>query len=430
MIVSDIFKDKSYYVFGLGRTGKAVTNSLMKSGALVTVWDNNPGNINIMSEKCSKTPPNETDWANIDFLVLSPGVPIIGDNKNEVVTYAEDHGVEIISDFDLLYQACPDAQYVGITGTNGKSTTTALLGHVLKNSGIKAQIGGNIGIPVMELDMTDSSGIFVLEASSYQLDITKHLKFNIAAIINITPDHLDRHLTFENYLNAKKRIFSGAKHTISSIDYPELENCSNIKFSKSKDADYSLLNGILKDDNTSFDFQDLKFLPGEHNAENILTAFIICKKLGVSTEIIEKHIKAFQGLPHRMELVLEKDGIKFINDSKATNADAAEKALKCFENIYWIVGGKSKVDGITPLVPLMHKVKRAYLIGESQDAFATIFESANCSYQKVGTIENALKQIKDDNITSGVVLLSPACASFDQFKDFEARGNAFKKLVL
>jgi UDP-N-acetylmuramoylalanine--D-glutamate ligase len=432
MITSNIFRDKSYYVFGLSRTGLSVAKTLISSQANVTVWDDNQQNLGNLTEKCYKSSPKETDWSKIDYLVLSPGVPIIGENKNEVVTYAYENNVEIISDFDLLYQAFPNATYVGITGTNGKSTTTALIGHVLKNAGKNVQIGGNIGIPVLELEPAETNTIYVLEASSFQLDITKYLQFDIAAIINITPDHLDRHITFDNYLNAKKRIFTGNSHSIISSDYEALNHIIKdpITFSKkSENANFSLIKGTLKDGDLNFDFKNIKHLLGEHNYENILTAYVICKKLGIEPQEIVKHIHSFTGLPHRIELVLEKNGVIFINDSKATNADAAEKALNCFENIYWIVGGKAKTDGIDSLTPLFHKVKMAYLIGDSQERFEKVFQSTNCNYIKVGTIENALDQIKLENPKNGVVLLSPACASYDQFKDFEDRGNQYKTLV-
>ena len=434
MITSKNFQNKTYYVFGLSRTGKGAIKCLQASGAKVYAWDDNAENVkSVDSTQAEFITPSEMDWAKIDYLVLSPGIPIIGDNANKVVRFAKENNVEIISDLDLLYQACPDAKYIGITGTNGKSTTTALVGHILKNCGYKVCVGGNIGVSVLELELLGADGIYVIEASSFQLDISNHIRFNIAAVVNITPDHLDRHLTMENYIAAKERILRNQTAddiAIISKDYSiPFKGKNLVSMSCKTEANVTCKDRIITDGNKIFDLTDMKFLPGKHNEENIVAAYTICTRFGANPEDVIKHSKTFAGLEHRIEFVLEKNGLKFINDSKATNADAAEKALLCFDNIYWILGGVAKTDGIDSLAPLFKKIKKAYLIGKAQDRFAHTLSSANCIFEKVGTIEAALDKIKAENHNSGVVLLSPACASYDQFKDFEHRGRVFKELV-
>jgi UDP-N-acetylmuramoylalanine--D-glutamate ligase len=434
MITSQNFVNKTYYVFGLSRTGKGAVKCLHSSGAKVYAWDDNAENIkSVDSTQVEFIIPSEMNWSKVDALVLSPGVPIIGDNANQVVKFAKENNIEIISDLDLLYQACPDAKYIGITGTNGKSTTTALVGHILKNCGYKVYVGGNIGNSVLELEQLGSEGLYVIEASSFQLDISSHIRFNIAAVINITPDHLDRHLTMENYIAAKGRILrnqTGDDIAIISKDYNiPFKGKNLVSISCKTEADIACKDRIITDGNKTFDLTDMKFLPGKHNEENIVAAYAICTRFGAKPEDVIKHLKTFAGLEHRIEFVLEKNGLQFINDSKATNADAAEKALRCFDNIYWILGGVDKTDGIDSLNPLFKKVKKAYLIGKAQDRFAGTLATANCNFEKVETIEGALDKIKAENPSSGVVLLSPACASYDQFKDFEHRGRVFKDLV-
>jgi len=438
MIVSKKFQNRTYYVVGLGRTGIGAVNALLKSGASIFAWDDNAENRSyIAGSEAKLIEPSIVQWKNIDCVVLSPGIPTIGPKVHEVVRLAKENSVPITSDLDLLYEACPNATYVGITGTNGKSTTTALVGHILKECRKKVCVGGNIGLSVMELEELEEDGFYVIEASSYQLDITRNVRFNFAALLNITPDHLDRHLNMENYVAAKARIFSNqlvGDAAIISKDYEQ----TRVLIKKLKlptvvsaltAADVFIEKRIIHDGPAQYDLNDMTYLPGKHNEENILAAYTICKKTGIKPEEIIAAIKTFKGLAHRIESVLEKDGLKFINDSKATNADAAQKALECFNEIYWIVGGVDKSDGIDSLMPLMHKVKKAYLIGNAQERFADTLDQASCAYKKCGTLEAALLEIKKDT-REGVVLLSPACASFDQFKDFEDRGDIFKKLVL
>ena len=443
MIKCQPLKGKKVYIVGLGRTGIGAIASLLASGSQVFAWDDNQPSRDICLKKYPNitfSSPTELEWQKIDFVLLSPGIPTLPGKEHEVVNYANKHNVPIISDMDVLYLACPKAKYIAITGTNGKSTTTALIGHILTACNIQNQVGGNIGISVLELEPLAEDGVYVLETSSFQLDLLKFAKFNIALLLNITPDHLDRHGTMENYINAKLQIFrkqNDQDKAIISKDYPttnaiihKLDNVTSL--STIGKADVYMDNRILFDNNNKlqFDFNDYKFLPGKHNEENIAAAYAAVISLGVEAEKIVHAIKGFKGLAHRIELVLEKDNVKFINDSKATNADAAEKALNCFDDIYWILGGVAKEGGIESLSPLLSKIRHAFVIGKAQEEFSMFLNHKGCHHTKVGTIENALDEIKKLRLKNCVVLFSPACASFDQFKDYEHRGNEFKRLVM
>lgn len=444
MIVSEKFKNKTYLVFGLGRTGLGAIKSLAKSGAKVFGWDDNAKNIEDAKLETDGSAvflhPKDINWSEIDHIVLSPGIPFQEGHEHEVVALARALNKSIISDIDLLNQACPDATYIGITGTNGKSTTTALVGHILKEAGKTVQVGGNIGKAVMELDPLGEGDFYVLELSSYQLDLMNNVRINIAAFINITPDHLDRHITFENYLAAKLKIFNtqGVDDTaIISLDYPDTKLMhstmgNTVSFSiVDREADICTEGAMLTDRLTGFStiLGSLQYLPGSHNLENIAVAYAISTTVGLSPKEIVSFIKSFKGLKHRMQTVLEKDGVRFINDSKATNANSVEKALNCFDKVYWIAGGMPKSDGISSLAPQFAKIKHAYLIGQAQEEFAKVLSSHNVEFDKCGTLDKALEMIKKEKLEEGVILFSPACASFDQYKDFEHRGEVFEKLV-
>jgi UDP-N-acetylmuramoylalanine--D-glutamate ligase len=443
MIIAEFFSNKKLYVIGLGRTGSGALKSLLKSNAVVFAWDDNQANVDLLKKEfpdVSFESPNSIKWNDLDYVLLSPGIPTLEGKEHAAVKLARQNNIEIISDVDVLYLSCPHAKYIGITGTNGKSTTTALIGHILKELNFKVQVGGNIGISVLELESLDSEGVYVLELSSYQLELTKYLKLDIALFINITPDHIDRHGTFQNYLKAKQKIFQNQDancYSIICIDYPECKlihddkiNISNkVSVSTLSSADYGINSRILFVQGDSYSFQDYKYLPGSHNEENIVCAFAVCNKFGIERNKIVEAIKTFKGLKHRMEMVAEIGDVKFINDSKATNADAVEKALRTFDEIYWILGGIAKEGGINSLKSLFYKVKHAFIIGAAQDEFSKVLSESNIPFTISGNIEKALNDIKDLNLKKGVVLLSPACASFDQFKDFEQRGEIFSNLV-
>lgn len=422
MITSVLFKNKNYYVFGLGRTGLGAVKALAESGANVFAWDDTPANTQKAKEyNCQIRALGEMDWNSNFQIVLSPGIPL----THEVVKLANEHGREVIADIDLLYLANPHSKFIGITGTNGKSTTTALIGHILKANNIDADVGGNIGISVLELQANKKW--YVLELSSYQLDLIKYARMDIAILLNITPDHLDRHGTMENYINAKKKIFSSKTLAIVSQDSePSRAVKANITISAIHKADVSCIGGVLNDQ----DLNGRKILVGSHNDENIAASYAATTQIIKDPQKVIAAICSFKGLKHRMQLVTEINGVKYVNDSKATNADATEKALKTYDEIYWILGGQAKADGIDPLIPYFPKVKKAFLIGESKDLFAKVLANNNCPFEIVGTLENAVKSISQLNPKSGVVLLSPACASWDQFRDFEQRGDLFCDLVV
>ena len=317
MIKCQQLKGKKIYIVGLGRTGIGAIASLLASGSQVFAWDDNQPSRDICLKKYPNitfSSPTELEWQKIDFVLLSPGIPTLPGNEHEVVKYANKHSLQIISDMDVLYLACPKAKYIGITGTNGKSTTTALIGHILTTCNIKNQVGGNIGISVLELEQLDEDGVYVLETSSFQLDLLKFAKFNIALLLNITPDHLDRHGTMENYINAKLQIFrkqNDQDKAIISKDYPttnaiihKLDNVTSI--STIGKADVYMDNRILFDNNNKlqFDFNDYKFLPGKHNEENIAAAYAAVISLGVEAEKIVHAIKGFKGSSSRLGMPL------------------------------------------------------------------------------------------------------------------------------
>lgn len=438
MIICPYFKDVTVYIIGLGLTGNATIASLLKSQAKVIAWDDKPENITNAKTSfptASIKSYDDVDWNHIDYVVMSPGIPF----NHKAFALAQKYKVKIISDLDILFLAQPEATYIGITGTNGKSTTTALIGHILQFAGEKSQIGGNIGIPVLALEPLGKGEFYVLEASSFQLDLIAFLKFDIAVLLNLTPDHLDRHGSMQAYINAKTQIFrqqNDQDEAILSIDYPEMlpllkhPKGQLTTISLANAADITMKNRILQDNINSlqFDFSGMQTLPGKHNEENIAAAYGACLKAGINPVIIADAIKTFQGLRHRIELVSKYNDLLFINDSKATNADAAEKALLCYDDIIWILGGIPKAGGITSLTKHFGRVKKAFLFGQASAEFAATLQAANCAYIECRTLESVLKAIKSSGL-KGVVLFSPACASFDQFKNFEHRGDEFCRLV-
>ncbi len=443
MIKSRYFAGKTVLIFGVSRTGISAIKSMIASGANVVVSDDNLMHL----EKVQEQFPNITtaslqdvNWSEVKFLLLSPGVPLYAPIVHPVVEFAKKHNVEIIADFDVLYMACPTANFIGITGTNGKSTTTALIGHVLSACGQKAQVGGNIGISPLELTPQDD-GVYVLELSSYQLDLIQSMHLDTALFINITPDHIDRHGTFQRYLEAKAKIFTMLSPQgigVASLDYEEARNIADkapvkITFStKTKDADIYIKDRVLTDNikGLEFSFADYTSLPGEHNEENIAAAYAICVAQGLKPLEVVAAIKSFTGLKHRIETILQSSRYTFINDSKATNADAAEKALRCYEQIYWIAGGIAKDGGIDGILPLIkERVRLTLLIGHAQEQFADALAKLQLPFIKCGTLDQALNFLYEQANANGIVLLSPACASLDQFKDYEHRGDEFIRLV-
>jgi UDP-N-acetylmuramoylalanine--D-glutamate ligase len=440
MILIPHINGKTFFVLGLGKTGIGAIASLVASGADVIAWDDNTTSreaVTALFPQVNMIEPDHLDCATIDFIFLSPGIPTMGEKANPIVKIASDHNIPITSDFDLLYKSrSTDVKFVGITGTNGKSTTTALLGHILKACGLNVEVGGNIGKSVLELAQLPSGGIYVLEASSYQLDLAQEIAFNVAIILNITPDHLDRHLTMENYINAKARIFNHQNATdvaIISKDDANIKCEAHHKCfisTRDKGAYVAVINKQLFDNlnKCEFDLSAQKYIPGKHNDENIAAAYAAAISLGCNAADVIAAIMTFQGLDHRLQLVGKFGDLLFVNDSKATNAESVEKALQSYDNVIWIAGGLAKVGGISSLKPLFKKVKEAFLIGAAMDDFANTLSDSGVPFIKCGTLENALMEIKMRH-KSGVVLLSPACASWDQYKSFEARGEEFAHLA-
>ena len=352
----------------------------------------------------------------------------------------------------MLALARLKARFAGITGTNGKSTTTALIGHILAAAQRKVQIGGNLGMPALLLEALGSDGVYVLELSSYQLELTQSLTLDVAVLLNVTPDHLDRHGGMAGYVEAKRRIFRNQAAQQTAIIGIDDEICRGIRDTLSNARAQRIIPisahmeakggvyiraGHLIDDLDGkaaiiLDLKDAPHLPGSHNAQNAAAGYAAARMLGVDSAACAAGIKSFPGLAHRQELIATIDGVRYVNDSKATNADAAEKALACYDDIYWITGGRAKEDGIDALAPLFPRIRRAFLIGEAAPRFAKTLDG-KVDYAIAGTLDKAVAQAREAALAGkkpgAVVLLSPACASFDQFQDFEARGEAFRRLV-
>ena len=421
MITSDAFRGKRYAVLGLARSGLATVAALVASGADVLAWD-------AREEARAQVPagviladPLETDLAGYDGVVVSPGVPI---NRHPIADHAHASSVPLIGDIELFAQArasLPPHKVVGITGTNGKSTTTALIHHILKSAGVPATLGGNIGLPILGQEPLPSGGVYVLELSSYQIDLTHSLACDVAVLTNITPDHLDRYDGFADYAAAKERLFA-LQHVdqvavIANEDDPSRMIASRIN--------HRLHRVSSKDVGDQSAWPSLQ---GPHNAQNVACARAVAGALGVADDVIEAALKSFGGLPHRMERVSERDGVLFVNDSKATNPTSTAPALAAYPSVHWIIGGQAKTDELDACAPHFAHVKAAYTIGEAGPMFAKLLAPHMPVTQSV-TLEAAVAQAAAAAQPGEVVLLSPACASFDQFRDFEARGDAFRAAV-
>jgi len=440
-------------VMGLGKSGLATAEALRAAGAEVWAWDDSEAKRAEAKAKGFEPVDLTTcHWNELTSLVLSPGIPHTHPKPHPVAALAKQHKVEIIGDIELLARCERHASYIGVTGTNGKSTTTALIGHILKKVGKRAAVGGNIGTPVLALDPI-GDGIYVLEMSSYQLELTVSLTFDVAVLINISPDHLDRHGGMDGYIDAKKLIFhrqTSPRTAVVGVDDPyslalhdELMRIGDqhiIAISAVRRIDRGvyvhegvLFDAIQSDAEEIGDLRPIATLPGEHNWQNAAAAYAACRALGIEGKAIVEAMASYPGLPHRQETVAVAGGLTFVNDSKATNADAAAKALSCYDAIYWIAGGRAKEGGIASLKPFFGRIRHAYLIGESAEPFAAALPGA-VPRTMSGTLEAAVtaahRDAVNDKAAGAVILLSPAAASFDQFANFEARGDAFRALAL
>ena len=453
MIPVTTFKGKSVALFGLGGSGLATALALAAGGADVTAWDDNPASVENASAAGVKTGDlRALDWSALDALVLSPGVPLTHPKPHWSADLARAAGVEIVGDVQLFVRErrahAPDCPFVAITGTNGKSTTTALIAHILKASGRDTQLGGNIGTAVLTLDPPKAGRFYVVECSSYQIDLAPTLNPSAGILLNLTPDHLDRHGSMQHYADVKERLVAASDTAIVGVDDTfctriadrvERTGTKVVRISKRNVlADGIFADGarlLLAQGGTTREIADLsaiQTLRGSHNAQNAAAAVAACLAVGVSEDEIRAGLASFPGLKHRMQPVGRRGGTLFVNDSKATNADAAAPALSCFERIYWIAGGVAKEGGIASLGGFFPKIAKAYLIGEAAPAFAATLGEA-VPFEIAGTLERAVADAAADAEKDGsggiAVLLSPACASFDQYKNFEVRGDAFVKHV-
>ena len=452
------FEGRKVAVFGLGRTGLTAARALKAGGAEVELWDEKASSREgAAAEGFSLVDLSQADWSGYSALLLSPGVPLTHPRPHWTVDRAKAAGVEILGDIELFARAVNDApahkrpKVAAITGSNGKSTTTALLGHVCARAGKDARVGGNIGVGVLGLDDMHGGAVYVLELSSYQLDLTSSLKPDAAVLLNISPDHLDRHGGMDGYVAAKRRVLlnqSKGDTAVIGVDDPWCQQiCTEITAANHRtirmvSAQKALgrgvyaLQGILYDATGDrveevCDLTRARSLPGRHNWQNAAAAYAAARALGVAPEDAAQGLMTFPGLAHRMENVGQIGRVRFINDSKATNADAARQALSSYPKVYWIAGGEPKAGGIESLVDLFPRVARAYLIGEAARDFGRTLEG-HAPVLQCGDIETATARAFADAAASGeeaVVLLSPACASFDQFADFEERGEAFRAAV-
>lgn len=452
MIAATSFSGSKIALFGLGGSGLATARALASGGASVVCWDDNPDSVaKADSEGIVTADLRGADWSGFEALVLSPGVPLTHPKPHWTVDLAATAGVPVIGDIELFVRErkrrAPTAPFIAITGTNGKSTTTALIAHLIAASGRDAQMGGNIGRAIMTLDPPEPQRHYVVECSSYQIDLASSLDPSAGILLNLTPDHLDRHGSMEHYASIKERLVAGSETAIIGVDDDwcnaiagRLETAGRrvVPISVTKHLGHGLFcdgPDVLLAQNGQqrriASLEGIGSLRGRHNAQNALAAVAACLTIGLSEEDIRAGLQSFPGLAHRMEQVGTREGVLFINDSKATNAEAAAPALSSFERVHWIAGGLPKSGGIEALRPFFPRVAKAYLIGEAAPAFAATLGGA-VPFEISGTLAVAVAHAAADAAAGGggVVLLSPACASFDQFRNFETRGDAFREAVL
>ncbi|SJZ63741.1 UDP-N-acetylmuramoyl-L-alanine--D-glutamate ligase [Consotaella salsifontis] len=452
MIPASSLSGKKVALFGLGGSGRATAHALIEGGADLVVWDDSPNAVASAAAEGMRTSDLKTfDWTGVSALVLSPGVPLTHPRPHWAVDMARAAGAEVIGDIELFARErrslAPRAPFVAITGTNGKSTTTALIAHCLKANGRDTQLGGNIGVAVLTLDPPAPNRFYVVECSSYQIDLGPSLKPTVGILLNVTPDHLDRHGTIENYAAIKARLVKGAETAVVGVDdgfcraiAGEIESAGGrvVRISKEK----VLEDGVFFDGKSvvrrrpgvgdiTFSLEGIGSLRGRHNGQNAAAAVAALEALDLTNEEIAAGLRSFPGLAHRMEEVGRVGPVLFVNDSKATNADAAAPALATFPKIHWIAGGLPKAGGITSLGEFFPRIAKAYLIGEAAPAFAATL-GERIPYEISHTLDVAVEHAAQDAARTGeeeVVLLSPACASFDQFRNFEVRGAAFREAV-
>lgn len=444
-------KDKPVIVMGLGKSGHATCDALRNAHIPYLAWDDDAKKRDdAVAEGFVVGDPAKAEIKHISFVVLSPGIPLTHPKPHPLVERARAAGKDVICDIELFYKAKPLAKTIGITGTNGKSTTTALIGHVLKVAGKKVEVGGNIGTSALDLDdISGHDAIYVFEMSSYQLDLCVNFTPTVSILLNLSPDHIDRHGSMEGYANAKARILGGSGTAIIGIDDKwtlelakkarEERRRQVIAISTQGNADIRVTeDGMLVDttmggERKIADLKECKTLQGQHNWQNAASAYAAARVFGIDEKTIIDAFKIFPGLAHRQNIVTTIGTVTYINDSKATNDPAAAVALRTYKNIYWIAGGKPKSGNYPDCEKYLENVRHAFLIGEAEEQMAAWLEKKEIAVTKCGTLKSALskahKMAQGESLPEATILLSPACASFDQFRNFEERGETFVKYV-
>ncbi|MTI19142.1 UDP-N-acetylmuramoyl-L-alanine--D-glutamate ligase [Rhodobacteraceae bacterium RKSG542] len=453
MIPITIFKGREVALFGLGGSGMATAKALVAGGARVDVWDDSTARVDAaLDAGLDAIDLRDVDFSRYAALVVAPGVPLTHPEPHWSVKMAHEAGVEVIGDVELFVrereQGCPECAFVAITGTNGKSTTTALISHLLSQAGMDVQMGGNIGRPILDLDAMDEDKVYVIECSSYQIDLAPSLAPDVGVLLNLTPDHLDRHGDMESYAAIKERLVRGSRLAVVGVDDSYCAEIAERLVGEDVPVDRISVTSFVDDgvyavgtklfesvDGESEEVADLEgclSLRGSHNAQNAAAAVSVAAALGLEREEIIAGLKSFPGLAHRQKLVARAGNVLFVNDSKGTNADATAYALASYDRIYWIAGGRPKIGGISSLKSYAPKIAKAYFIGEAAQEFAESFQGLTETMVFVGLDEAVAAAAHDagrDNSGEVAVLLSPACASFDQYPSFEVRGEAFEALA-
>ena len=426
MITTPAFKDRKFAILGLARSGLSAARALVAGGAEVLAWDNDEGARAKVADIATIADPLLSDLTGYEAIVVSPGVPI---NRHPIADKAKAACIPLIGDIELFAMARPNLpphRVVGITGTNGKSTTTALVHHLLESASIPVCMGGNIGLPILSQMPLPAGGVYVLELSSYQIDITHSLACDAAALINLSPDHLDRYDGYDGYMASKARLFemqTGTEFSVFGKGDADTERVYNQVLAR-RGAEFV----HLADPQSVTGQAEWPSLQGPHNLQNIAVAIAIVESLGVTEAQWRPAMRSFRGLAHRMEVVAERNGILFINDSKATNAASTAPALAAYPRVHWIVGGLPKSDNLDECIPNFSHVVKAYTIGEAGPLFYELL-SPQLPVERSEMMGAAVHSAAAQAQPGDVIMLSPACASFDQFKDFEARGDAFRAIV-
>jgi UDP-N-acetylmuramoylalanine--D-glutamate ligase len=428
VITSETWRGKRYAVLGLARSGRATVDALLASGADVVAWDHDEAK---RIGDCAFADPLTLDLTGFAGVVVSPGVPL---NRHPIAAHAAKFGVPVIGDIELFAQAraeLPPHKVVGITGTNGKSTTTALVHHILKTAGVPTTMGGNIGLPILGQEPLPAGGVYVLELSSFQIDLTFTLDCDVAVLLNITPDHLDRYDGFDSYFASKVRL--AEMQTTGRNIVIGVTEAANDRFMNRGGAEgliLSCIEDVFDFKNTWINKSQRKWpsLQGPHNLENAMAAIEVCDILALSHNVIEAALRTYPGLAHRMERIRELNGVLYVNDSKATNPTSTAPALAAYPALHWILGGQAKTPELDACAPHFGHVRAAYTIGEAGAMFADLLRP-HMPVEESGTLAKAVKSAAAAAKAGETVLLSPACASFDQFRDYEDRGDQFRSIV-